>query len=126
MPDRQSVHEVLELLKGQWTVAVLASLALGERQFNDLLADVNLIEEHIGWTSHPRPLTARVLTDTLRRLQGHQLVDRRSNGNQFSAVWYRLTHDGRSLLRALRPLANWARQHRRNSESTTGRASSEP
>lgn len=117
MPDRQSVHEVLELLKGQWTVAVLASLALGERQFNDLLADVNAVEERIGWTSHPRPLTARVLTDTLRRLQGHQLVARRSDGNQFSAVWYRLTQDGRSLLRALRPLANWARQHRANSES---------
>lgn len=112
MPYRQSVHEALALLSGQWTVAVLATLALGEKQFSDLLDEVNAIEERAGWASHPKALSGRVLTDTLRRLQGHGLVERRSEGAQFTAVWYQLSAEGRTLLSALRPLASWAQQHR--------------
>ncbi|WP_329065577.1 winged helix-turn-helix transcriptional regulator [Amycolatopsis sp. NBC_01480] len=112
VPYRQSVHEALAVLSGQWTVAVLATLALGERQFSDLLSEVNATEERVGWLSHPKPLTARVLTDTVRRLQGHGLVERRAEGTQFSAVHYQLTAEGRTLLSALRPLASWAQQHR--------------
>jgi DNA-binding HxlR family transcriptional regulator len=120
VPYRQSVHEALAVLSGQWTVAVLAALALGERKFTDLLAEVNATEERVGWLSHPKPLTRKVLTDTLRRLQDHGLVERRADGTQFSAVHYQLSVEGRSLLSALRPLASWAQQHREPAPTCSG------
>lgn len=113
IPYRQSLHEALAFLNGQWTVAVLATLALGERRYKDLKAEVNQAEERVGWVSHPKPMTDKVLTDTLQRAQDNGLVVRRAEGNQIGgSVWYRLTPSGKELLRALRPLASWAQQNR--------------
>lgn len=112
VPYRQGVLDAMALLRGQWTVAVLAALALGETQYKELLAAVNKVEERVGWASHERPLSDRVLTDTLRRAQHNGLVSRRAESGPFSAVWYQLTPTGRSLLRAARPLAEWAQRHR--------------
>ena len=112
VPYRQAVLDAMEMLRGQWTVAVLAALAVGETQYKDLLAAINDVEERVGWASHDRPLSERVLTDTLRRAQHNGLVDRRAESGRFGAVWYRLTNTGRSLLRAARPLAEWAQSHR--------------
>lgn len=116
VPYRQGVHDAMTVLRGRWTVAVLAALALGERQYGELLAAVNEVEERVGWVSHERPLTERTLTDTLRRANTDGLVQRRAEPGRFGAVWYGLTPMGRSLLRALRPLAEWAQQHREQTE----------
>lgn len=113
IPYRQGVLDAMALLQGRWTVAVLAALALGEIQYKDLLAEINDVEERVGWASHDRPLSDRVLTDTLRRARQNGLVERRAEDGRFGAVWYRLTPTGRSLLRASRPLAEWAQHHRR-------------
>ncbi|HEX7661150.1 MAG TPA: winged helix-turn-helix transcriptional regulator [Pseudonocardiaceae bacterium] len=99
------------MLRGQWTIAVLAALAVGETQYKDLLAAINEVEARVGWASHERPLSERVLTDTLRRAQHNGLVVRRAEPGRFGAVWYQLTGTGRSLLRASRPLAEWAQSH---------------
>jgi DNA-binding HxlR family transcriptional regulator len=112
VPYRQGVLDAMALLRGRWTVAVLASLALGETQYKALLPSINGVEERVGWASHDRPLSERVLTDTLRRAQDNGLVDRRAEQGRFGAVWYQLTPTGRSLLRAARPLAEWAQHHR--------------
>ncbi|HEY0806678.1 MAG TPA: helix-turn-helix domain-containing protein [Pseudonocardiaceae bacterium] len=112
VPYRQAVLEAMALLQGTWTVAVLAALALGELQYKDLLVAINNVEERVGWSSHDRPLSDRVLTDTLRRARRNGLVERRAEPGRFSATWYRLTPTGRSLLRAARPLAEWAQHHR--------------
>lgn len=112
VPYRQGVLDAMVLLRGQWTVAVLAALALGEAQYKDVLTAVNDVEERVGWVSHERPLSERVLTDTLRRARQHGLVTRRAQETPFGGVWYALTPTGRSLLRAVRPLAEWAQQHR--------------
>ncbi|SEP54072.1 winged helix-turn-helix transcriptional regulator [Amycolatopsis saalfeldensis] len=111
---RQNLHDLLTLLTGQWTVAIIATLAVGERRFTDLLAEVNETEARLGWISHTKPLSRRVLTDTLRRLEADELVERRADGEheQFSKVSYRLSPDGRALLGMLRPLASWAGQRR--------------
>ncbi|HVV22408.1 MAG TPA: helix-turn-helix domain-containing protein [Pseudonocardiaceae bacterium] len=111
VPYRQGVLDAMALLRGQWTVAVLSALALGETQYKDLLAAVNIVEERVGWASHQRPLSDRVLTDTLRRARHNGLVTRRAEQTRFGGVWYRLTPTGRSLLSAVRPLAEWAQQH---------------
>ncbi|MFD9963993.1 winged helix-turn-helix transcriptional regulator [Amycolatopsis sp. NPDC058986] len=113
VPYRQSLHEAMAILNGQWTIAVISTLVFGERTFSDIQSEVNETEARLGWTSHPRPLSDRVLTDTLRRLQRNGLIERRAEeGGKFAAVWYQLTGDGRALLRALHPLATWAQHHR--------------
>lgn len=117
VPYRQAVLEAMALLQGRWTVAVLAALALGEKQYKDLLQEINNVEERVGWTSHDRPLSDRVLTDTLRRARQNGLVERRAEAGRFSAVRYRLTPTGRSLLQASRPLAEWAQRHRTEIEA---------
>jgi DNA-binding HxlR family transcriptional regulator len=109
---RQHVFGVLGLLRGQWTVAVLSTLALGELQYKDILAEVNDAEARIGWSSHGHPLSDRVLSDTLRRARERGLVGRRSEARPFGPVWYWLTPVGQSLLDAARPLADWAEHHR--------------
>jgi DNA-binding HxlR family transcriptional regulator len=112
LPYRRDVFGVLILLRGQWTVAVMSTLAVGELQYKEILAKVNDSEARIGWSSHSHPLSDRVLSDTLRRARDRGLVDRRSEARMFGPVWYRLTPTGRSLLHAARPLADWAERHR--------------
>lgn len=112
VPYRQAALDAMALLRGQWTIAVLAELALGETQYKELLIAINNVEERLGWASHERPLSDRVLSDTLRRARQNGLVTRRAESGAFAAVWYQLTPTGRSLLRAARPLAEWAQHHR--------------
>lgn len=102
----------MAVLRGQWTVAVLAALALGETRRKDLLPAVNSVDERVGRVSHARPLTDRVLEDTLRRMHDDGLIDKRAEPGPFGATWYRLTQTGYSLLSALRPLAEWAQENR--------------
>jgi DNA-binding HxlR family transcriptional regulator len=109
---RQSILEALSVLKGPWTVAVIAALALGQVQYKDLLDGINEFESRSGWAFHDKPLSGRTLTDTLQRAREAGLVERLAEGNQFDGVWYRLTPMGQSLLLALRPLASWAQQYR--------------
>jgi DNA-binding HxlR family transcriptional regulator len=121
IPYRQGVLDAMALLRGQWTVAVLAALALGETQYKDLLVAINDVEERLGWTSHDRPLSDRVLSDTLRRARDHGLISRRAEAERFGGVWYQLTPTGRSLLSAVRPLAEWAQRHRAEILAANGR-----
>ncbi|KAA9159424.1 helix-turn-helix transcriptional regulator [Amycolatopsis acidicola] len=112
MPYRQAALEVMRIFKREWTLAVLATLALGEVRHKDLLAEINAVEERIGWSSHEKPLSARVLNYTLEGAVENGLIERRAESGNFGAVWYQLTPVGRSLLRATRPLAEWAQQNR--------------
>lgn len=113
MPYRQGVEDVLVMLRGQWTVAVLAALALGETRRKDLLPSINGVDDRAGRVSHSKPLTDRVLEDTLQRAHEEGLIAKRSEEpGPFGATWWRLTPTGRSLLSALRPLAEWAQENR--------------
>jgi DNA-binding HxlR family transcriptional regulator len=121
VPYRQGVEDVLVVLRGQWTVAVLAALALGETRRKDLLPKINGVDERAGRVSHARPLTDRVLEDTLRRAQEDGLIEKRSETGQFSGgTWWTLTPTGRSLLSALRPLAEWAQENRHARQRQSG------
>jgi len=120
VPYRQGVEDVLVVLRGQWTVAVLAALALGETRRKDLLPTINGVDDRAGRVSHARPLTDRVLEDTLRRAQEDGLIEKRSEPGQFGGTWWSLTPTGRSLLSALRPLAEWAQQNRHARQRQSG------
>jgi DNA-binding HxlR family transcriptional regulator len=109
-PYRHAVLEALQVLRGQWTVAVLATVGAGQTQYKDLLPAINGVEERAGWVTRQRPLSDRVLSDTLRRMHADGLVDRQAEPGNFGGVWYSLTPKGRSLLVAVRPLAEWAQE----------------
>jgi DNA-binding HxlR family transcriptional regulator len=109
---RQSILEALDVLKGPWTVALLAELALGQVQYKDLLEKINEFEARSNWMFHDKPLSGRTLTDTLQRARDAGLVERLAGETQFKGVWYKLTPRGQSLLLALRPLATWAQENR--------------
>lgn len=113
-PYRDAVLDAIHILRGQWTVAVLATLATQETQYKHLLPAINAVAARAG-NRHTTLLSHRVLSDTLTRMVADGLVRRRSDqSGHFSPVWYSLTPKGRSLLAAIRPLAAWAREYLRD------------
>ncbi|OLF17828.1 winged helix-turn-helix transcriptional regulator [Actinophytocola xanthii] len=112
LPYRHGIHEAMGALSGQWVTAVLASLTARPMTYSRLLEHINRTEERLGWVTHERPLRQKVLTDTLHRMQRDGLVVKIDRPSTFGSTWYQLTPMGRSLLRALLPLAKWAEDHR--------------
>jgi DNA-binding HxlR family transcriptional regulator len=105
----QGVIEAVNLIKGKWTIAILMALALEERQNKDILTAINSSDLDNG-SDESNVLSRRVLTDALHRVTEDGLIARRADDGKFGAVWYRLTPKGRALLRAIRPLADWAEE----------------
>ena len=56
-------------------------------------------------------VSKKMLTQTLRRLEGRGLVARRPIAGAPAGVEYRLTELGESLLEPVRTLARWAEDH---------------
>lgn len=108
MPWRQAVEEALAVLGGRWVVAVLAALAQGELHTNELIAEINAIDDEYGRHGNRRPLTHRVLKDTVTRMQRDGLLTEYRAPTPHPSVQYKLTRRGQALLVALRPLAAWA------------------
>lgn len=113
-PYRHGIHEAMSVLAGKWVTAVLASLAASPMTYSELLDDINQTEERLGWTARKKPLSKKVLTETLDRMQRDGLLVKIDRPSRFGNTWYHLTDVGRALLRALRPLAKWADDHRRD------------
>ena len=109
---RQAVEEAMELLSGSWAVAVLAGLAGRRLQYTALLTAINEAEKRAGWVAHARPLSEKVLSQTLVRMARDGLITRHRESEFPPVTWYQITPLGRSLLAALRPLAEWALSHR--------------
>jgi DNA-binding HxlR family transcriptional regulator len=109
---RQALEEAMGVLSGQWVPAVLTALAVGPLHFVELLAEINSVDERHGRRAHPTPLSSKVLARTLQRMGDEGLVLRHKDPSPHPSVWYEITEDGRTLLEALRPLAQWARLHR--------------
>jgi DNA-binding HxlR family transcriptional regulator len=105
---RHAIQEAMSVLNGQWTVAVLASLAARPRKYLDLREDINTTEERLGWVSHPRPVSQKVLSETLKRMRRDGLIVRSGSRSAFQEVWYELSPLGQTLLRSLRSVAKWA------------------
>ena len=89
---------VTELLADKWAVPALYSL--GERP-----ARPGELRDRIGGVS------AKVLTQTLRRLERHGLVSRTAYPVVPRHVDYALTPLGRTLLEPIRALTYWADEH---------------
>jgi DNA-binding HxlR family transcriptional regulator len=81
----------LALVGDTWSVVVIKALGERPRRYTELL-------ERIGGISR------KMLTQTLRRLEGNGLIER-------DVPTYRLTELGSSLLGVVSALAGWAEEH---------------
>jgi DNA-binding HxlR family transcriptional regulator len=95
-PERPDcpVERTLRALSGKWRLFVLFRLADGPMRFNALQRSL-------------APVTQRVLTETLRRLEHDGLVWRTSAGTVPPRVDYGLTERGAALAPVWRAMAEW-------------------
>jgi DNA-binding HxlR family transcriptional regulator len=88
----------LDLIANTWSVVVVFGLGRGPQRYSDL-------RDRIGGISN------KMLTQTLRRLEGSNLVERRTLPTAPPGVEYRLTALGESLLGPVSVLTRWAEDH---------------
>jgi DNA-binding HxlR family transcriptional regulator len=88
----------LDLVADTWSVVVVFGLGRGPQRYSDL-------RDRIGGISK------KMLTQTLRKLERNNLVERRVLAAAPAGVEYRLTHLGQSLLGPVSVLARWAEEH---------------
>jgi DNA-binding HxlR family transcriptional regulator len=88
----------LSLVADQWSVVVVYALGEGPRRYGELHARIGGISK-------------KMLTQTLRKLEGNGLVTARRLRTAPPGVEYRLTELGETLLEPVRSLSRWAEQH---------------
>lgn len=93
-----SAQLAVDVIAGKWSVVVLFALLGGPKRHGELVALSGGISR-------------KVLTQTLRRLQGDGLVDRDVFPGPPPRVEYRLTVLGQTLQEPIAMLTEWARAH---------------
>ncbi|WP_062437282.1 winged helix-turn-helix transcriptional regulator [Herbidospora daliensis] len=88
----------IELITTKWAVVVLFALSRGPCRHGELV-------DLVGGVSR------KVLTQTLRRLQGYGLVERHAYAEAPPRVEYSLTDLGLTLVEPIAVLTDWARSH---------------
>jgi DNA-binding HxlR family transcriptional regulator len=91
-------RRALGLLAGKWSVEVLYLLASGTRRYSEVLYEVGEISK-------------KTLTQTLRALERHGLIDRRVYPQVPPRVEYSLTPLGWSLTGPLMALYEWSAEN---------------
>lgn len=91
-------RQVLALISDRWSMLVIYALSMREQRHGEL-------KRLIGGISQ------KMLTQTLRALERDGLVTRRVHAIVPPHVEYRLTPLGRTLMRPLRSICQWAEGH---------------
>lgn len=92
------VTRALVALDGKWTILVVRDLLGGTKRFGELRRSLDGI-------------SPKTLTDRLRGLEAHGLVERRIFAEVPPRVEYSLTDAGRTLEPVLVALSRWGRTH---------------
>lgn len=95
-PKRSVV--VLDLVADKWTMRVVYNLTEGPKYYGELLRSIGDISK-------------KMLTQTLRALERNGFVMRTVNPTNPPTVQYELTALGRSLLKAIVVLCDWAKEN---------------
>jgi DNA-binding HxlR family transcriptional regulator len=96
--DRCPTRMVLDRLADKWTVLVVGQLAHGTRRFGELRREISGI-------------SPKVLTQTLRMLERDGILARRIYASVPPKVEYTLTPLGRTLIRLVDEIRDWAETH---------------
>jgi len=94
----------VRVLDGKWTMLVIRDLLGGTRRFSELRASL-------------AGISPKTLTDRLRDLEQHGLVQRLSYAEIPPRVEYSLTAKGRTLEPVIGALADWGRAARPHGQS---------
>lgn len=97
-PVCRTISDLLARIGDKWSVLVVTTLGDGSRRFNELRREIPTVSQ-------------RMLTLTLRNLERDGLVSRAVTPSIPPRVDYALTDLGRSLLRPLSALSEWALEH---------------
>ena len=94
-PVCRTISTLLSRIGDKWTVLVVSTLGEGPKRFNELRREIPSVSQ-------------RMLTLTLRNLERDGLVSRTVTPTIPPRVDYALTQLGRSLLKPVNALSNWA------------------
>jgi DNA-binding HxlR family transcriptional regulator len=94
-PTCRIISTLLSRIGDKWTVLVVQTLGEGSKRFNELRREIPSVSQ-------------RMLTLTLRNLEGDGLVSRSVTQTIPPRVHYELTELRRSLQKPICRLANWA------------------
>lgn len=86
----------LDIVGDKWTLLVLRDLLDGKTRFSEL-------------ERSPEKVPTNILTDRLRRLEGHQLIERRPG--QGRRVDYYVTSKGEAMRPVLLAMVEWGNTH---------------
>ncbi|NHH83191.1 winged helix-turn-helix transcriptional regulator [Burkholderia gladioli] len=93
-----ATREILDRIGDKWSLYIVATLANGPRRFNELKRGIDGISQ-------------RMLTLTLRGLERDGLITRTMYPTIPPRVDYELTDMGRTLLKPVMALVNWASEN---------------
>lgn len=97
-PERRSPCPIacaLDLLGDRWTLIVVRDLFLGRRYFEEFLTS-------------PEGIATNILSDRLKLLASHGLVEKLADESDRRRFIYKLTTRGKSLKKVLIPLTRWS------------------
>lgn len=98
------VSHALEVVVGKWTTLIVRDLLGGTKRFTELRAGLDGVNP-------------KVLTERLRLLEEHGIVERRAYAEIPPRVEYSLTERGRSLEPVLAALWHWGASDLRSEDS---------
>lgn len=90
--------EIMDLVGDKWTLLLVYTLGKGGLRFSEL-------------RRRPAPISQKMLTQTLRGLERHGMVDRRVLPTAPPQVEYALTDLGRTFLSAASVICAWTRDN---------------
>jgi len=92
------IARTLDIIGERWTLLVVRELGFGRSRFSEFVENLPGIP-------------ATVLSDRLKKLEEHGIVERRVYSEHPLRAEYRLTPKGRSLEPVLGALVNWGLEH---------------
>ncbi len=92
------IARTLDIIGDRWTLLIVRDLFMGKTRYNEFLA------------SSPG-LPSKLLSDRLKKLEQHDLVERVVYSEHPLRAEYRLTDEGRSLAPVIEEIVRWGLDH---------------
>jgi DNA-binding HxlR family transcriptional regulator len=89
-------QQILDVIADKWSVIVLYCLTYGAKRYIQIQRKIQGISQ-------------KVLTQTLKNLERHGLVERKASSETPSSMEYSLTSLGETLIEPLLEIATWSR-----------------